>query len=269
MGTPACGDGARIPRFACSSSLDPRSPGGLLSADRSWRLACERIRGGSRGGSVSRGILGLLIISVALALVSGCSRAPANRLQGYIEGEFVYVASPLAGTLEKLEVRRGAQVKKGDVLFVLESAAEKAAKEEAERRLAQGRSSLEDARKGRRPSEVESIEAQIKQAQAAFEFSESELARQEKLIRSPGVSTEQDLDRARSVRDQNRERLAQLRAELETARLGSRPDQVAAAEANVQALEAGLAKADWNLSQKRQFAPEAASVFDTLYREGE
>ena len=204
-----------------------------------------------------------------VALVAGCRRANPNRIQGYIEGDFVYVASPLAGALDRLQVKRGDQVKAGDLLFQLECGAEKDARDEASRRLAQGRANLEDARKGKRPSEVESIEAQIKQAQAALELSESELARQEKLMRSPGVSTEQDLDRARSTRAQNQHLVAQLKADLETARLGSRPDQVAAAEANVRALEATLARAEWDLSQKQQSAPQAGVVFDTLFRQGE
>jgi HlyD family secretion protein len=37
----------------------------------------------------------------------------------------------------------------------------------------------------------------------------------------------------------------------------------------VNALEAALAKADWNLAQKRQAAPQAGLVFDTLYEPGE
>jgi multidrug efflux pump subunit AcrA (membrane-fusion protein) len=76
---------------------------------------------------------------VALCLVAGCKPASDQRIQGYVEGEFVYVASPLAGTLETLSVQRGAQVKAGDVLFRLDSTPEKAAQDEAERRLAQAR----------------------------------------------------------------------------------------------------------------------------------
>ncbi len=207
--------------------------------------------------------------AMLLFLLIGCSHPVSNRLQGYIEGEFVYVASPLAGTLEKLQVQRGAQVRPGDLLFVLESASEKAAHDEAERRLAQARASLEDARKGKRRSEMEAAEAQLKEAQAALELSEKEVARQEKLMQADGATTQQEVDRARSVRDQNRQRAAQLAAELETARLGARPDQIAAAEANVRALEAALVKAAWDLSQKRQGALQAGVVFDTLYREGE
>ena len=63
--------------------------------------------------------------------------------------------------------------------------------------------------------------------------------------------------------------MAQSYADLQTARLGSRADQIKAAQANVRALEAALAQAEWNLSQKRQAASKPALVFDILYREGE
>lgn len=202
-------------------------------------------------------------------ILIGCNPSEPNRVQGYVEGEYMYVASPYAGALESLQVQRGAQVKQGDPLFRLDSALEKSARDEAERRLAQARATLEDVRKGKRPSEIESIKAQLKQARAAVKLSESEFARQKELMREPGATAELEFDRARSARDQNRQRVAQLEADLETAQLGSRTDQVDAAEAEVRAREAALAKAEWDLSQKHQDAPQAGLVFDTLYREGE
>lgn len=205
----------------------------------------------------------------ALCLFPCCDRPDPNRVQGYVEGEFVYVASPLAGTLEALHVRRGARVKAGDALFALESAPEKAVRDEADRRHAQARANLEDAKKGKRPSEIESIEAQLRQARAALALSEKELSRQETLLRTPGATSVQEADRARSARDQDLQRVAQREADLRTARLGSRSDQLAAAEAEARAREASLAKADWDLSRKRRTAPQAGLVFDTLYREGE
>jgi HlyD family secretion protein len=222
-------------------------------------------------GSKARLRMLLLYIGCALTVLwnlAGCSRSVDNQVQGYVEGEYVYVASPLAGALESLYVQRGAQVKAGDPLFALESASEKAARDEAERRLVQARANLEDAKKGKRPSEIESMEAQLMQTRAALTLTEKDLARYEKLFPTKAAS-EQDLDRARSSRDQDRQRIAQLEADLKTAKLGSRVDQISAAEANMRAQEATLAKADWDLSQKRQAAPQAGEVFDTLYREGE
>ena len=214
------------------------------------------------------GLLCVGVASLALFVLAGCGRQESDRVQGYAEGEFVYVASPFGGILEKLYVQRGNQVKMGDLLFDLDNTPEKAARDEAQRRLDQARANLQDAIKARRPSEIEAIEAQLKQARAALKFSEMEFERQQKLVESGAVS-QQAYDRARSTRDQDKERVAQLEADLETANLGARTDQIKAAEENVRAQEAALTKAQWDLSQKRQSAPKAGVIFDTLYREGE
>jgi len=151
----------------------------------------------------------------------------------------------------------------------LERVSEKAARDEAERRLSQALANVEDARKGKRPTEIDSLKAQLKQAQAALRLSTREVTRQEGLREVPGAAVELEVDRARAARDQDRQRVAQLEADLNTALLGSRTDQVIAAEAEVRAREAALARAEWELGQKRQQAPKSGLVFDTLYREGE
>jgi HlyD family secretion protein len=206
---------------------------------------------------------------LAMGVLTACQPTPSDRVQGYVEGEYVYVASPFPGALESLAVRRGTQVNAGESLFALERVSEQAARDEAERRLSQARANLEDARKGKRPSEIESLKAQLKQAQAALRLSSREEARQEGLTLVPGAAVELEVDRARAARDQDRQRVAQLQADLDTALLGSRMDQVIAAEAEVRAREASLARAEWELGQKRQRAPKSGLVFDTLYREGE
>lgn len=204
-----------------------------------------------------------------LLLAAGCGETKSGRYQGYVEGEFVYVASPRAGALTRLYVQRGDQVEVGDPLFSLEDEPESQLREEAARRLAQAQASLEDAKKGKRPSEISSLEAQLSQARAALTLAEKEFMRQEKLSQSAGATTQQELDRARSSREQANQRVLQLEADLKTAKLGSREDQITAAEAQVRMQEAALAKAEWDLSEKSQFARQAGLVFDTLYREGE
>jgi HlyD family secretion protein len=210
---------------------------------------------------------GFWLLAIA-ALFTGCSRSDSGRVQGYVEGEFVYVASPLAGQLETLSVQRGAQVGKGYPLFALECGAETAQRDEAARKLAQARANLEDARQGQRPTEIDALQAQLQQAQAAALLSGKEFTRQERLVRT-GASAVQELDRARAAKDQDLKIVAKLEADLQTARLGSRSGQVAAAEAAVRAQEAALAYAEWALAQKQQFAPISGLVFDTLYQTGE
>jgi HlyD family secretion protein len=222
----------------------------------------------AQGGDKRFEVRYIALIFALFCLVPGCGGQDRNRAQGYIEGEYVYIAAPLSGALIELNVRRGSQVSAGEPLFTLDSLPEKASRDEIERKFAQARAKFDDARKGKRPSEIESIKAQIRQARAALDLSEKELSRQERMLRS-GSTSVQDSDRARSTRDQNRHRVAQLEADIRTARLGQRSDQIAAADANLKSLSAALSKAEWDLSQKRQTAPQTGLVFDTFYNKGE
>ena len=219
--------------------------------------------------AVSQRLLLLCALCAALGLLAGCGRPGPQKLQGYVEGEFVYVASPLAGALESLKVKKGDQVKPGDLLFALDSASEKDALEEATGQLRQAQANWDDAQQGKRAPEIKSIEAQLQQARAALALAEKELTRQEEMAKVPGATPPQEVDRARSSRDQDHQKVAQLEADLQTARLGSRTNQVAAAAANVRAMQARVARAEWDLGQKSQRAPQAGLVFDTLYRAGE
>jgi HlyD family secretion protein len=68
-----------------------------------------------------------------------------DRFSGYGEGELVYVASPIGGELEELNVQRGDQVAKDAPLFTLERAEEKSGRSEAEEMLAESKTTLEKA----------------------------------------------------------------------------------------------------------------------------
>jgi HlyD family secretion protein len=82
------------------------------------------------------------VLALAALAGAGCSRDPANTFQGYIEGEYVYVAAPLGGALTNLAVARGGEVQAGQLLFELERGSEAAAVQQAEKNLAQARAGL-------------------------------------------------------------------------------------------------------------------------------
>jgi HlyD family secretion protein len=213
--------------------------------------------------------LKLASAGLALVVLAACGRAPATgRWQGYFEGEFVQVASPLAGRLEKLAVVKGARVEAGAPLFALEQAAEQAARRESAERLRQAEAKLADLRKGQRPTELAALEARGAQARAAADLSAKELARVSRLHESHVVADD-DLDRARLTHEANQKQVAEAEAQLATAQLGARADAIVAAEADVAAARAALERAEWNVAQKSPAAPTAALVYDTLYREGE
>jgi HlyD family secretion protein len=213
-------------------------------------------------------ILNVMLSALAAALLAGCAKNSAGAFQGYIEGEYVYVAAPIAGALTNLAVARGDSVKAGQRLFELERQSEAAALAVAEKNLAQAQAQLDDLKKGQRPTELASLAAQIERAQADLKLAGDELARREKLDVTDVVSKE-ELDQARAQRDADQAQVDQLTADLETAKLGGRDDAIRAAQAVVESQRAALDKAKWSFDQKQQFAPADAAVHDTLYRQGE
>lgn len=60
-----------------------------------------------------------------IAICTSCSNQNQS-MPGYIEGEYTYIASGVAGTLFKLYVERGQQIKKGDILYQLDPQPEQA-----------------------------------------------------------------------------------------------------------------------------------------------
>jgi HlyD family secretion protein len=209
-----------------------------------------------------------MLFALAAALLAGCSPNSTGNFQGYIEGEFVYVAAPLGGALTNLAVARGGSVTNGQLLFDLERGSEADTVRQAEKNLAQARSQLDDLTKGQRPTEIASLEAQLDRAKANLKLSGDQFTRREKLGGDDVISKE-ELDQARAQRDADQAQVKQLAADLETARLGGREDAIRAAQEAVASQKAALDKAKWSFDQKQQFAPTSAFVQDTLYRQGE
>jgi len=216
----------------------------------------------------TRFILTLFAPLLMALLVAGCDRAKPGEFQGYIEGEYVYIAPPVGGALTNLAVARGDQVKAGQLLFALERESEAAAVREAQHNVSQAQAQLEDLNKGKRPSEIDSMTAQLAHARANLALSEAELARRQNLI-GKNVISQEELDQARAQRDADQAQVSQMSADLTTGQLGGREDAIVAAQALVASQTAALAKAQWTFDQKQQFAPAGGPVQDTLYRQGE
>lgn len=209
---------------------------------------------------------GLLLC--VLCITTGCAHDSPGSFQGYVEGEYQLISSPLAGQLQALSVSRGMTVTAGGPLFTLEQQSEAAAVSEAEQALRRAENTLVDLGKGLRPSEIAAVKARLAQAEAAAKLAGQELARREKLFLQNAISRE-ELDRARKEKESSVAAVAQLTAELRTAGLGARPDEILAARADVKAAGDRLEQARWRVEQKTQKAPTAGYVFDTFYVAGE
>jgi HlyD family secretion protein len=204
-------------------------------------------------------------LSIALA---ACSADKAVTYQGYVEGEYVHVASAVGGRLERLLVQRGQTIEAKTPLFNLEAEQETAAKQQADEQLKAAQAQLADLRVGKRTPELDVARAQLAQASAAEAQAALQLQRDEAQFEIGGIARAQ-LDDSRANHAIKVARVRELAGQLEVSRLPARDEQIRGQDAQVAAARAVSSQSDWRLDQKRVFATQGGLVVDTLYREGE
>jgi HlyD family secretion protein len=180
-----------------------------------------------------------------------------GRYLGYVEGETSLIAPPVAGRLVERPVERGQQVKKGDRLFVIDPVMAKAEVARTEAALAEAQARYENLLKGKR-----------KENEAALAQAEIEYKRQAELL-ARGVGTRKDYEQAESQVRQLRSRASSLEAQEKVGDLAARPDEIAAAKAQVAQDEANVAQAKKRLDDLMPVAPEDGLIENTFFNTGE
>lgn len=213
---------------------------------------------------------GVAFVATGLCLtLSGClDIAPRVQLPGYIEADITSVATPVAGTLQQMQVREGQLVKPGDLLYVLESAQEEAKLAEANAVKARAAAQSRNLTKGARTAEMESLQAKVRYAEAQLEQARTQLRRTEQLRNNGFVSDMQTLQERTQVQ-LAKAQVEDAMAALRTAQQAARVDEQAAAAAGVDAAAAGVAQVEWLLKQKRVTAPVGGVIQELYRRQGE
>lgn len=209
-----------------------------------------------------------VFLASSLLFLSGCGESGNDAFQGYVEGEYVYLASSRAGRLDNLLTERGATADVGLLLYELEAEYERQALRQAEQELLSSTAQLNDMETGKRPEEVAMAEAQLNQARAEATSAAALFRRHENLIKSGGISR-QELDDSRAAARTTAARVTELVRQVEVYNLPEREKKIEAQRAAMQAAEARVAQARWELEQKRIQAPTTGLVYDTLFRQGE
>ena len=220
---------------------------------------------------MKRAVLRLQLLPIAvLALLNvACNEEKAAGYQGYIEGEYLYLAAPQAGYLKSLDAARGSRVQAGQAVFAIATDPDAQALAEAEARAGSAREKVENLKEPRRPPEIATLEANLQAALSSQRLARTRLNQQESLARAKFVS-QAALDEARSAFEQasaqveaNRQQLATYRSTL------GRQSEVRGAEADLQAAAALAEQKRWVVERKAVNAPSAGEVTETYYRPGE
>jgi HlyD family secretion protein len=213
---------------------------------------------------------GLMLAALAtIALTIWFPRPERPRtLTGYIEGEPLYLAAPMSGTVKAVSVVRGQDVVTGQALFVVDPAQVRAQYDQAAAEVVAASAQAQDIRKGQRPSELAVFDANLAAAEARARDTRADLRRVEPLVRQ-GWYAPARLDDARAAADAAEAQVRAVRKQRDTAALGARADQVRAADARVSQARAAAGGAVARLGDLAPVARQNARVEEIFFHTGE
>jgi HlyD family secretion protein len=206
-------------------------------------------------------------LPLAAQLFSAC--APAAPLAvGYVEGDYVLLAPTEVAKVETVAVKRGDRVEPGKPVATLEDDDAEIAVAQAEAGLAEAKAKLADLQVGKRPEEIDVLQAEVRSADAQADEARRVLARTQDLAKR-GIATQAQLDEANTTLEVAEARIGQAKANLNVARLPARPETIKAAESQVSQAQAALEQARWRLSKRTLQAPSPGRVDDVIRNPGD
>src|ERR1044072_5790214 len=186
----------------------------------------------------------MLMVSLLLA---ACGNPTNGRMQGWIEGDFVFVGPDEMGRVETLSVREGDQVAAGAPLFTVDADLQQSDVNTPSAQVSEARERLRRLEaQQQRTEEIAVMEAQGKRAEAMLQLSTAELDRQQQLT-ARNAGTQAALDTAKANFNRDKAALEEVRRQIAVARLSAREEDIAAARQTLAAAESRKTSAETKL----------------------
>src|SRR5512138_369429 len=154
---------------------------------------------------------------------ANASANQALELSGVIEARRVPLAAQIGGQIQTVLVEEGQQVRAGQVLAQIDTALLQAQLEQAQAAVGVAEANLAQLKAGTRPEDIAAAQATVDQARAVRDGAAQGYENAVKILKNP-QEIDAQVAQARAARDSAQRMLDQLRA-------GSRPEDIAAAEA--------------------------------------
>ena len=188
---------------------------------------------------------------------------------GYVVAHHkIAVGAKVMGRVAWIGVEKGDMVQEGQVLVRLEDFEFRAQVNQARANLASAQARLDQLRTGSRPQEKMRDRAAVLQAEARLRTAEAEYQRTERLHRE-GVASKSELDRALSERDTAAALVEAAKQSSTMTDIGPRPEEIRAAEAEVQQMRAALEYAQTQMAATQIKAPVSGTVLERIVERGE
>lgn len=202
----------------------------------------------------------LLVIALAVALAV-MFRAHSHKilLQGEVDAPEVIVTSKAKGRLITRHVERGDDVEAEQVLMTLDSPELLAQLSALEADRDKAQAFLDASLHGTREETVRSLQAQLSQAQAAYQEANNDFNRVQS-VAAKGFISQSALDNARRARDTAYQQVRANQAALDAGLKGDRDEQRAAYEADLRHAEQAIIQFKQQTDDLLITAPVAGEV---------
>ncbi|KFC02000.1 putative efflux pump membrane fusion/anchor protein [Trabulsiella guamensis ATCC 49490] len=214
-----------------------------------------------------------LVVAVVVAVIGAGTAWYQSRqdqaltLYGNVDIRTVNMSFRVGGRLQALQVDEGDAIKAGQTLGELDRAPYENALMQAKANVSTAQAQYDLMMAGYRAEEIAQAAAAMRQAQAAYDYAQNFYQRQQGLWKSRTISAN-DLENARSSRDQAQASLKSAQDKLSQYRAGNRPQEIAQAKANLEQAQAQLAQSQLDLHDTTLVAPSDGTLLTRAVEPG-
>lgn len=217
-------------------------------------------------------VIGLAVVVLAAVVAGGYWWYQSRQdngltLYGNVDIRTVNLSFRVGGRVESLAVDEGDAIKAGQVLGELDHKPYEIALMQAKAGVSVAQAQYDLMLAGYRNEEIAQAAAAVKQAQAAYDYAQNFYNRQQGLWKSRTISAN-DLENARSSRDQAQATLKSAQDKLRQYRSGNREQDIAQAKASLEQAQAQLAQAELNLQDSTLIAPSDGTLLTRAVEPG-
>ncbi len=190
-------------------------------------------------------------------------------LQGNVDVREVSLAFRQSDRILEMLAEEGDRVQKGQVLARLDTQELKLQLQRLNAEIAAQQSTVDKLHNGTRPEEIRQAEGNLRQAQAAAEHAAGVYQRKRDIYTSIAGISQQELDNAYHDMEAKQATMSVAEAALQEAKAGPRQEDIAGAEAGLQALRNEQLRYTYLLSQYELQAPDDGVIRSRLLEAGD
>lgn len=190
-------------------------------------------------------------------------------LQGNVDVREVSLAFRQSDRILEMLAEEGDRVQKGQVLARLDTQELKLQLQRLNAEIAAQQSTVDKLHNGTRPEEIRQAEGNLRQAQAAAEHAAGVYQRKRDIYTSIAGISQQELDNAYHDMEAKQATMSVAEAALQEAKAGPRQEDIAGAEAGLQALRNEQLRYIYLLSQYELQAPDDGVIRSRLLEAGD